>query len=132
MLRLERHPFGPRVYVLRRRIHEYHLGLAILTALAVGTLFDDVEFGLTSSIAALAGLWLVAKDWRDLGSVQARLGDVAARPASAGRAATRPAALRISAATRRPRRRGSRDRQPRLGGDAELRLAASHPRDSTS
>src|SRR3954466_1985556 len=66
MLRLERHPFGPRVYVLRRRIHEYHLGLAILAALAVGSLFDDVEFGLTTSIAALAGLWLVAKDWRDL------------------------------------------------------------------
>ncbi len=66
MLRLERHPFGPRVYVLRRRIHEYHLGLAILAALAVGSLFDDVEFGLTTSLAALAGVWLVAKDWRDL------------------------------------------------------------------
>src|SRR3982751_5192779 len=66
MLRLERHPFGPRVYVLRRRIHEYHLGLAILAALAVGALFDDVELGLTTALAALAGLWLVAKDWRDL------------------------------------------------------------------
>jgi lysyl-tRNA synthetase, class II len=66
MLRLERHPFGPRVYLLRRRIHEYHLGLAILAALAVGALFDDVELGLTTALAALAGLWLVAKDWRDL------------------------------------------------------------------
>src|SRR3954454_6596424 len=66
MLRLERHPFGPRVYVLRRRIHEYHLGLAILATLAAGSLFDDVEFGLTTSLAALAGLWLVAKDWRDM------------------------------------------------------------------
>jgi lysyl-tRNA synthetase class 2 len=66
MLRLERHPFGPRVYVLRRRIHEYHLGLAILAALVAGSLFDDVELGLTTALAALAGLWLVAKDWRDL------------------------------------------------------------------
>jgi lysyl-tRNA synthetase class 2 len=66
MLRLERHPFGPRVYILHRRIHEYHLGLAILAALAVGSLFDDVELGLTTALAALAGLWLVAKDWRDL------------------------------------------------------------------
>src|SRR3954447_20506774 len=66
MLRLERHPFGPRVYVLRRRIHEYHLGLAILATLAAGSLFDDVEFGVTTSLAALAGLWLVAKDWRDM------------------------------------------------------------------
>jgi lysyl-tRNA synthetase class 2 len=66
MLRLERHPFGPRVYVLRRRIHEYHLGLAILATLAAGSLFDDVEIGLTTSLATLAGLWLVAKDWRDM------------------------------------------------------------------
>ena len=66
MLRVERHPFGPRVYVLRRRIHEYHLGLAILLALVVGSLFDDVELGLTTTLAAVAGLWFVAKDWRDL------------------------------------------------------------------
>jgi len=66
MLRLERHPFGPRVYVLRRRIHEYHLGLAILAALGAGSLFDDVELGLATALAALAGLWFVAKDWRDL------------------------------------------------------------------
>ena len=66
MLRLERHPFGPRVYLLRRRIHEYHLGLAILVALAAGSLVDDVDLGLTTILAALAGVWLVAKDWRDL------------------------------------------------------------------
>jgi len=66
MLRLERHPFGPRVYLLRRRIHEYHLGLAILAALGAGSLFDDVELGLATALAALAGVWLVAKDWRDL------------------------------------------------------------------
>ena len=66
MLRLERHPFGPRVYVLRRRIHEYHLGLAVLTALAVGSFFDIVDLGLATGLAALVGFWLVAKDWRDL------------------------------------------------------------------
>jgi lysyl-tRNA synthetase class 2 len=66
MLRLERHPFGPRVYVLRRRVHEYHLGLAILTALAAGSLLDVVDLGLGTVLATLAGLWLVAKDWRDL------------------------------------------------------------------
>jgi lysyl-tRNA synthetase class 2 len=66
MLRLERHPFGPRVYVLRRRIHEYHLGLAVLVALAIGSFFDVVDLGLASGLAALVGVWLVAKDWRDL------------------------------------------------------------------
>jgi lysyl-tRNA synthetase, class II len=66
MLRLERHPFGPRVYILRRRIHEYHLGLAILTVLAAGSLLDIVDLGLGTVLATLAGLWLVAKDWRDV------------------------------------------------------------------
>src|SRR2546430_13117533 len=65
MLRLERHPFGPRVYVLHRRIHEYHLGLAVLAALAVGAFFDVVDLGLATALAAVAGVWLVAKDWRD-------------------------------------------------------------------
>jgi len=66
MLRLERHPFGPRVYVLRHRIHEYHLGLAVLAALAVGAFFDVVDLGLATTLAAVVGVWLVAKDWRDL------------------------------------------------------------------
>jgi len=66
MLRLERHPFGPRVYVLRRRIHEYHLGLAILVVLAAGSLLDIVDLGLGTVLATFAGLWLVAKDWRDV------------------------------------------------------------------
>src|SRR4029078_9760125 len=66
MLRLERHPFGPRVYVLRHRIHEYHLGLAVLAALAVGALFDVVDLGLATTLATFVGVWLVAKDWRDL------------------------------------------------------------------
>jgi len=66
MLRLERHPFGPRVYVFRRRIHEYHLGLAVLAALSVGAFFDVVDPGLATTLAAVVGVWLVAKDWRDL------------------------------------------------------------------
>jgi lysyl-tRNA synthetase class 2 len=66
MLRLERHPFGPRVYLLRRRIHEYHLGLAILIALAAGSLAGIVDLGLGTGLATIAGLWLVIKDWRDI------------------------------------------------------------------
>ena len=66
MLRLERHPFGPRVYLLRRRVHEYHLGLAILAALAGGSFFDVVDLSFATGLAALAGFWLVVKDWRDI------------------------------------------------------------------
>ena len=66
MLRLERHALGPRVYVLRRRIHEYHLGLAILLVLAVGAALDWLRLDLAAVLAAVGGVWLVAKDWRDL------------------------------------------------------------------
>src|SRR5439155_948043 len=31
-----------------------------------GSFLDDVDLGLTTILAALAGVWLVAKDWRDL------------------------------------------------------------------
>src|SRR5690349_5684689 len=63
MVRLERHPSGPRVYVLGRRIHDFHLGFAFgLAALVLGALEHD-RFGIA---LALVGAWLVIKDWRDL------------------------------------------------------------------
>src|SRR3954454_8058040 len=66
MLRLDRHPLGPRVYVLGTRVHEWHLGAALLLALIVGGLTDRLDLSLASGVAALAGVWLVAKDWRDV------------------------------------------------------------------
>jgi lysyl-tRNA synthetase, class II len=66
MLRLDRHPLGPRVYVLGTRVHEWHLGAALLLAVFAGGVTDRLELSLATGIAALAGLWLVAKDWRDL------------------------------------------------------------------
>src|SRR3954464_13687487 len=64
MLRLDRHPLGPRVYVLGTRVHEWHLGAAVLLALLVGALTDRLDLSLASGIAAFAGVWLVGKDWR--------------------------------------------------------------------
>ena len=66
MLRLDRHPLGPRVYVLGTRVHEWHLGAALLLAVLAGGVTDRLELSLATGVAALAGLWLVAKDWRDL------------------------------------------------------------------
>jgi lysyl-tRNA synthetase, class II len=66
VLRIDRHRLGPRVYVLGTRVHEWHLGTALLLALLAGALVDRVELSLATGIAALAGTWLVAKDWRDL------------------------------------------------------------------
>ena len=66
MLRIDRHRLGPRVYLLGARVHEWHLGAALLFVLAVGAAFDRVDPGLATAGAVLIGLWLVAKDWRDL------------------------------------------------------------------
>jgi hypothetical protein len=65
VLKLDRHPLGARVYVLRRRIHEWHLGLSVL-ALTAGTAWTGRLHPGLLVLTGLAGLWLVAKDWHDL------------------------------------------------------------------
>jgi lysyl-tRNA synthetase, class II len=65
MLKLDRHPLGARVYVLRRRIHEWHVGFAVLALTALAAATGRLSPGLLLLIG-LAGLWLVAKDWHDL------------------------------------------------------------------
>jgi lysyl-tRNA synthetase class 2 len=66
VLRIDRHRLGPRVYVLGARIHEWHLGAALLFGIALAGLFDRVDDNLATAAAILGGLWLVAKDWRDV------------------------------------------------------------------
>jgi lysyl-tRNA synthetase class 2 len=66
MLRIDRHRLGPRVYVLGARVHEWHLGAAVLIVLAGALAFDRIEVQLTAFVIACVGVWLVAKDWQDL------------------------------------------------------------------
>lgn len=66
MLRIDRHRLGPRVYVLGARVHEWHLGAALLIGLGVGVLAHRLDDDLGTVAALTAGVWLVAKDWRDL------------------------------------------------------------------
>ena len=66
VLRLERHPLGTRLHVFGARIHEWHLGAGILAALTLGATMDRIHVTFAASLAALAGVWLVAKDWHDL------------------------------------------------------------------
>lgn len=63
---LQRHTNGPRVYVLRRRVHEYQLGLAFLVVALTTAFLPPVACSLASAVEALGGLWLVVKDWPDL------------------------------------------------------------------
>jgi lysyl-tRNA synthetase class 2 len=67
VLRIERHRLGPRVYVLGTRIHEWHLGAALLFALIGAALAHRLDDdGHVAAAALFGGVWLVAKDWRDL------------------------------------------------------------------
>ncbi|MGB2874431.1 MAG: phosphatidylglycerol lysyltransferase domain-containing protein [Gaiellaceae bacterium] len=66
MLRIDRHRLGPRVYVLGTRVHEWHLGVALLAGLGIAAALHSLEDGLVTGFAVFAGIWLVAKDWRDL------------------------------------------------------------------
>ena len=65
MFKLDRHPLGVRVYVLRHRIHEWHAGLAVL-AFATVLAFVGRLGPAPPMLIGLIGLWLVAKDWHDL------------------------------------------------------------------
>jgi lysyl-tRNA synthetase, class II len=66
VIRLHRHRHGPRVYVLGRRIHEWHLGLGLVALVLVGHAADAWELSVLPLIAVAAGGYLVLKDWRDI------------------------------------------------------------------
>jgi hypothetical protein len=66
VLRLERHRLGPRVYLCGLRIHEFAVGLVVLAALFAGGLAELWEVTRRTEVVALAGAWLIGKDWRDL------------------------------------------------------------------
>jgi lysyl-tRNA synthetase class 2 len=66
ILRIERNPRGPRLFVLGRRIHECHAGLALLLVVSAGTLLHAWPVSAWLGLAALGGVWMVVKDWRDL------------------------------------------------------------------
>jgi lysyl-tRNA synthetase class 2 len=66
-LRLERHRLGPRVFVFGVRIHEWHLGLALAAAYLACARIGLVHLHYSAALALPGvGLWLIAKDWRDL------------------------------------------------------------------
>ena len=66
LIRVERHEQGPRIYVLGRRAHECHFGLALLAgallAWAAGLWGPGIGFWIAIAVGAAATL----KDWRDL------------------------------------------------------------------
>ena len=66
IVRIERNPRGPRLFVLGQRIHECHAGLTLLFVLLAGQLLHGWPASAWLGLAAAAAVWLVVKDWRDL------------------------------------------------------------------
>jgi lysyl-tRNA synthetase, class II len=64
VIRFDRHQLGPRVFVLGRRVHEWHLGVALLVAALLtwvaGLWLEPLV------VLVLVGCWLLVKDWHDL------------------------------------------------------------------
>ncbi len=87
LIRVEQHEYGPRVYVLGQRVHEFALGMAVVGAIAAAVALDVVRLSDNLLAIGLFGVWLVIKDWRDLiprlrnTSIHSRLG--MHRPSSA-------------------------------------------------
>jgi lysyl-tRNA synthetase class 2 len=63
---VEHHSLGPRITFLGVRWHEWHLGLLVLAALGIGFAAGVVHDALPTVLAVGAGVWLIAKDWRDI------------------------------------------------------------------
>ena len=66
LIALQRHPQGPRVFVLGRRVHEYVLGGVILCLALAAHLVGLEHHSVVLMVATALGVWLVAKDWRDI------------------------------------------------------------------
>jgi len=66
VVRIERHPLGPRLFLAGLRVHEVGIGLVMLAVLVVGVGAEIWGLSGRTETAGAIGSWLVAKDWRDL------------------------------------------------------------------
>jgi len=66
VIRVERNPRGPRLFVVGRRVHECYVGLGLLLALVLGNIAHMWALSPWVGLAAVVGAWMVLKDWRDL------------------------------------------------------------------
>ena len=66
IVRVERHELGPRGYIAGMRLHEWHLGVALLVGLGIGAAAGLVRDALPVVLVVAAATWLIAKDWGDI------------------------------------------------------------------
>ena len=65
VLRIRRHPLGPRVYVAGVRVHECFAGLAAMAVLAAGGATGHLHHHRFDAAVAVVAVWMMAKDWPD-------------------------------------------------------------------
>jgi len=66
LIRIERHKQGPRLFLLGVRIHEVHLGLAIVAATVLGARLGLWRYSSWTAAALALGAYMGIKDARDL------------------------------------------------------------------
>jgi lysyl-tRNA synthetase class 2 len=66
IISVEKHRFGPRVYVAGQRVHEVALGIGIVAVVGLLLVSGAVHPDEAAMGALGVGCWLVWKDWRDL------------------------------------------------------------------
>jgi lysyl-tRNA synthetase class 2 len=54
------------MHILGVRVHEWHLGAAILVGLAAALSSGLARVSVATAVATAVGIWLIAKDWRDI------------------------------------------------------------------
>ena len=65
MVRIRRHPLGPRVYVAGVRVHECFAGLAATTAVLAAEATHHRGHRHVEAAVSVVAAWMMAKDWPD-------------------------------------------------------------------
>jgi hypothetical protein len=65
VLDIRRHPLGPRVYLVGRRVHECTAGVIAVAVLALLTLTHHAHHHRLEGAVGLVAVWMIAKDWPD-------------------------------------------------------------------
>ena len=62
---IHRHPLGPRVYVVGRRVHECTAGVIAVAVLALLMATHHAHHHRLEGAVGLVAVWMIAKDWPD-------------------------------------------------------------------
>jgi lysyl-tRNA synthetase, class II len=66
LVRVESHRYGPRLFVLGRRLHEWHLGSLLLLVVGLSVASEALSLSWWTGGLFAVGVWMLAKDARDI------------------------------------------------------------------